>query len=551
MTTKVTAVYPVNELGELVAGNGTTNIVGYLAESCVPIDDVTGKVPIVGLGSFSVGGNTAILFGDSITAQNFVNYNITSISCSGGVATMVLSGSPSLYAGAAVYVAGTAVNPDGSIGVGGIPEGLRGLQYITGGSGSTWTFSAPTVADIGSISGAAFPRLYNLSQFQDNGYFVWGQTLTDQPFDLVGFSASTGRYTAEALQRISEVTQYRSNVAFVLLGTNDSNQTEANLPINQVLSNLKAIWKKFLDNGTKVVAITLPPQGGATPSTATVNDRVLKINQFIRDNCSSTTGMYLLDWYKVLVNPVSSPVGQPLTGVINSTDGLHPTTKGAYLGGKLFSSLITNLLPAVDRRVMSNFDNMTASTTSKNMLDSAPWTTSGGTVTAPATGVAPTGWAVSRSGSATVAFSAPSRSDGIGYDIKADITSTANGDGMRVDTVSSVNSSLLSRLPNTPFSLNMLTPVKVVGQAIGNQYSLNSYYIVTIGVNTANITAMASAGYTSASENVPEDWSGTLRTPPLTFSTKPTAISAITRNFCSASGSAFSVQFGRMSINLN
>lgn len=51
MATKVAQVWPVNELGEIVAvtGAGTTNVTGFLNENQVPIDEFTGKVAIVGI----------------------------------------------------------------------------------------------------------------------------------------------------------------------------------------------------------------------------------------------------------------------------------------------------------------------------------------------------------------------------------------------------------------------------------------------------------------------------------------------------------------------
>lgn len=501
------------------------------------------------------GGNRAVIFGDSITAQNFAGNTITAISSTGGVGSFTVSSSVGYYPGAKVYITGTYVNPDGTIGTGGIPEALHGVKTIISGSGTNWTFDATGAPDGGSIGTAPFPRAYNLSQFIDIGWFVWGQILANQPFDLVGFSASTGRYTAEALQRISEVTQYNANYAFVLLGTNDtSGATEANLPMSQVFANLTAIWQTFLKAGTKVVAITIPPQGGSTPSTATVNDRVDRLNKFIRDTVRATPGMYLLDMYAALVNPVSATIGQPLAGMINQTDGLHPTTRGAYTVGKAFAALVPSILPVVDIRTNTNGDNRGATANSANILDSAPWVTSGATPDTPVTGTLPTGWRALRQGTPAInpAMSVVSRADGVGYDVKCDMTGGANGDGIFVLSNSSASTTLQSRLPSAPFSLSLINTMKVTGQAGSNLYTINSYYSVTVGANTGDITALGSSIYTSASENVPEDWSGTLRTPPVTFSTKPTAITVSPmRAFVSAAGTAFSAQFGRASLLLS
>jgi len=68
MSNGVSGVWPLNELGEIVAlaGVGSNNVAGYLSESFIPADNATGKLVIKFPASIGGGGSSDIAFSTSV-----------------------------------------------------------------------------------------------------------------------------------------------------------------------------------------------------------------------------------------------------------------------------------------------------------------------------------------------------------------------------------------------------------------------------------------------------------------------------------------------------
>lgn len=528
--------WPVNELGEIIAqfGVGSTSTSGQLPASSVPVDPSTNKLVIRMPISGASPNNGVVLVGDSITQQNYVKYTVTAISRTNNVGTVVLSGTSPMFVGAPVQIWD-------------VQSELSGNFTITGVGipANSWTF-ASVGPDIASGTLLAFPRLTYLAGFSDTGYFTWGNILSLQKFDIFGISANTGRYTSEMLSRIGEVSQLGAGHAFVLGGTNDSG-AGSGIIVATTIANLQNIYNTLIANGHTVWALTIPPIGAAAYNTTTVA-KLMVINAWIRRKCKTTPGMRLVDAFSVLVDPAAANKGQALANVLQ-TDGLHPTRLGAYLLGKLINLLTANV-PRCDERTTTPADNQSFDPTSNNVWDYAPWTNSGGSAPSNgATGVNPLGLIGTRVGAGTVAFDAPARADGFGYDQRATATASANGDGFTCGGGGNTWHGRLTGLVNPVIQSDVT--VETSGLNGSQCFAIQHYFSLTInGVNQRYIYGLASSGSTDA-ESIKEDWVGIIRTPAIKLSLLPSNAFTVSRGDCGGLGSQFTVKWGRQSIRVS
>lgn len=473
-------------------------------------------------------GNTLGILGDSIAHNNYIQSTITAISRSGGVVTVTLSGAAATGPGLPVQVVG-------------VPEDMRGNQIVTGVSGSTFTY-ANAGPDVASGALGAYPRVANMAKFCDVGIIVCGNAIAKAKFDIIAVSASTGRLTTEALARIQEIIDAAPAWCWVMIGTNDAVVGEATAPMAQAQSNISQIWAKLRAAGIKVLAATIPPQGSPAWNAGTAA-RVLQLNQWIRAN-AGLAGVRLVDVYAVMVDPMNANKGQAKAGYMITGDGLHPAPRGAYYAGKEFAR-VTADIPFIDRRTMSNGDNYGTNAVSKNLLDSAPWAATGGTLAGTATGAVGAQWTHQGNGTVVTAVTPTARADGFGYDHVITAKPQAANDIFILYT-SGIN--IVARLPALPFTLQMFVEVSASGMAAANFSNINTYMPTTIGgVANRNIEAFAATG-SSLAEAIDEDWTGVLSTPRVTFGAlAPTSLAVYNQptNVGGSSANTATFKFGR------
>lgn len=519
------------KIGVRIEGNPTGLLVRLVNDgsSSVSVDLTAEGVSSVGGVSLSASptssGIRAVLVGDSNTHRNYAINNVSALSRSNGVATVTFTADPYwLFPGCPVQIVG-------------VPEDFRGNQIITGGSNSVYTYDNPG-PDVASATLGANPSVANLAAFSDQGWFVWGNAFGGSKFDIVGISASTGRKTDEMLSRIGEVSGIQAETAFVMGGTND---VMTGVSASAIIANLDAIYKQLRASGKYVFALTIMPLGSAV-WTAARTAVILQVNQWIKNYCRSNTGMRCIDIFAALVDPVATNKGQAAANMIQ-TDGLHLTQKGAGTAGEVFNA-VTSDYPRIDFRTTSNADNYGTDASNANVQDAAPWAATGGNPLAPVTGTMGAGANCQRQGSATVAVSSPARADGVGFDWKADVTSTAAGDGARF------NSSViaLSRV-SAGATIQSDASVAITGAA-GVFRSFNHYLLFSVSGKDAVLHGMVNASNSTGSDCYQKDWSGVVRTPAVRLPIAPAAASGstglYTRSdlFATASGS-ISMSVGR------
>lgn len=475
-------------------------------------------------------GNTIALCGDSITHNNFRQSTITGISRTNNVVTVTLSSAATTGPGLPVQVVG-------------VPEDMRGNQVVTGVSGNTFTY-ANVGPDVASGSLGSNPRVANMSSYVDVGIFVWTNILSNQKFDIVAVSASTGRYSAEALARISEIISAAPARCWVMIGTNDCGAAESTISMASIQANIIAIWTALLSAGIEVIACTIPPQ--SAPSwNATLAARVNILNEWIRTNAKLTNGVRLVDIYARMVDPMNANKGTAKTGYMIAGDGLHPSPRGCYYAGKGAAADLADI-PQVDLRTTNNGDNYGTNSANRNLLDSAPWTNTGGGIAGTATGTTGANWTCQGNGSAVVNCTPTLRSDGFGYDHVVTAKAQANGDTFYLYG----GGSIVPRLPAAPFSLRLLQTVSVSGMQAANYTVLNTYMPMTLGgVTNRNIEALGGTG-SSAAEAVDEDWTGVIATPKIAFSSvRPTTLSIYNQPInVGASANTATFRYGRASL---
>ena len=499
------------------------------------IDPVTGVIEYSGMRAAPFRPNSLYLIGDSLTALNFTPFVISSASISSGVMTINVSVDANHYAGMVFRVANMT---DAS------GRDLTG-QYtcLTRATSTQLTCAAPAGSSNGSCI-LATARLYNMQLLSDSGPVNWMNILSGQKFELLGMSAGHSWTTSQIKARVDDAIDSGAQYIWVLGGTNNYSAVAAQVDIagavSTVTSDLKSIYASILQAGRTVIACTTPPLGSpAANSYAT--QAIIEGNKVIRQEARlSKGGIILVDSYAAIIDPMNAAAGSPKANYLQS-DGVHWTARGAYYVGK-HANTQTAAVPVLDDRVMTNADNYGVNAASTNLLDNAPWTNSGGSVTAPVTGTMPAGWQAYRNGSAAAAASVPARSDGFGYDAVLVTTPAAASDRGNIATTAGVPNARMAA--NTRYRFDMSVSLSGVSGS-------NISQLVAASYATVDGTALyiAAGMYGSSTTQPDEDWSGVIRSP--YFSYSGTLTGALPLNctaWFSASGTALTHKVGRVAV---
>lgn len=469
--------------------------------------------------------NTIALLGDSITHANYDIRTVVSAIRASDVLTIETSGTHGLYAGARAQVVNVGSDMDGEYTVLSVP------------TTTTYTVSNPGVDSTAALSG--YPRSANMQRFMDNGWFVWGNILASQKFELVGINAATGRLTSEMLANVEELTALNPAYVAVFGGTND---VSTGVAVAATQSTLLQIYAKIINSGATVIAFTVPPLSGASLN-ATNAKATLELNNWIRDHAANNHNFVLVDAYAAIIDPMNATKGSAATGTLS--DGIHPSALGAFKIGSAFHAALQYIAHGKDSRTMSNADNYGYNVANPNILDSAPWVNTGGSVSAPVTGSSASGWAGEGSGTLAAAASPQARSDGFGYNLQMVMTAAANNDRAHFR---SVGAAFHSRMTQTD-SYRLDASASVVGLAGSNYSKLYAYLVGT--VDGASNTYLSATLYPSGTTLPTTDWSGVLRTPYSRVTGAITAGNVYLEQGFSAAGSQLTTTFGRVAIRKN
>lgn len=125
-----------------------------------------------------------------------------------------------------------------------------------------------------------------------------------------------GERSDQILRRLkSDLSALHPQIVIVLAGVNDLYQGYSP---ESVQRNLEAIYRHASREGVRVMACTILPYNGASPS---VLAGMQQVNQWIQKSCSES-GFGFCDLYSVMQDPFRAG------NLISTEDGFHPDVKG-------------------------------------------------------------------------------------------------------------------------------------------------------------------------------------------------------------------------------
>lgn len=340
---------------------------------------------VVGAAGVARSAYKAVLFGDSMLQYHqyfwFGSSAVTALSRTGNVATSTIAGH-GMQTGRMIRVINAgSFNYEGPV----TRVDANTISYPSEGLNGA--------ADRSSIS--VIDREFVSSQ----SAFLWANSLLGGSMVLTKNMAVGGQTTAQMLARIGEVIAQAADIIIVLGTYNDIGV----LSPAETVSNLTEIYKLLAATGATVVAVTAIPLSSAGPKWSAANvEHVLAVNRAIRAVPRTIKQVVVADAFRKLVDKHNTTNrGTALAGVLDA-DNVHPLARGQFLIGRSIYDALT------DRIARLNWSGPTcaaecaaAGVSNYNAIDNAPNSTSGGTVSAPATGTAATGITVERASGAT------------------------------------------------------------------------------------------------------------------------------------------------------
>lgn len=176
---------------------------------------------------------------------------------------------------------------------------------------------------------------------QSRGPIVWANVLLGRRrIEIVSNQGVGGETTKQMLDRIDAVIAADADWVFVLGGVNDI--VGQSLPVSTPIANLQSIYQRLLSAGKRVVALsTLPVTTSHVAYTLQKNQRIARLNAWIKSFCAANAGMVYVDAFSAVVDPASA-ASAPLAGYY--ADTTHPGTPAAYAIGKAVRNSLQPLL---------------------------------------------------------------------------------------------------------------------------------------------------------------------------------------------------------------
>jgi len=419
----------------LVTGNGITGSTANAVQALVSKD-----------------GNGAqrrrlVLFGDSHTENNqdLGSFNFSALTQTGGTATL----------------AGISTQTGQIIKVGRVAEaGYFGAHQITVVGGNA-TFSVPSDTPSPATSRvrgdgvSAYTGL--LTQYSNrNASRGWlhlaNYRAGGELFHVVNNAAYGGDTTWGMLERIDHadwgVTPYPAEWVSVFGGIND---LTAGVPAATVISNLREIYDYLRARNYSIIAVTLCPviSGHASHGSATVDEGILTVNNWIKQFARTQPKMMLWDFFSVINDPTAATLTGK-TGYIHPTDYIHFSPRAAWDLSSLILSACQNMLPAVQNTLPSSVADSRAysATIMQNQLNPLMQGNTGPKAGV-ASGTVPDNWTVNHTSAAAstavasvVARTVADHGDAIGNMCQVVLTINADGETGYIRNTPSNNSTL-------------------------------------------------------------------------------------------------------------
>ena len=520
------ASYTAAQLSAMAAAGGLTPYVTYVARDTG--DTGTARsASVLSINAVAVRPKLACI-GDSLTAAASFTAVPVSLVRAANILTINWT-SHDLYAGARIRIDGLDTFDTSARGTYTVLSRVDANNITVSNPGPDGTLTLGTTC-----------RVYNMQRRPNTGVITWMQILSNQTFDLVEPFACSGRRVADMLQFVSQAASTGAGYCWVLGGTNDVILDGASA--TTLLASLRTLHAAIRGAGMRPLICTIPPMVG-TMWTAARAKTINQVNAGLRADCRADGRNILIDLYAAMVDPVNASAGTGKSGYFLTND-VHFTARGAYYAGKAAAAALVNarIATGADTRTASNADNYGFDTSSANILDAAPWTNSGGTVSAPVTGTMAAGLVAERGGTCAVVASIPARSDGFGYDATIVATPAAASDTANLRTASGTWQSRV--VAGTAYT----TSISVSASGLSGSSLRYLYSYIPGTVDGTAISYVSCALYPENTTAPDENWSGVLELPSFNITGTISGQNLFNALNFSAAGSAVTLAVGRMSI---
>ena len=226
------------------------------------------------------------------------------------------------------------------------------------------------------------------SRLKARGSVVWGIVKSGLPITLIKEMGIGGERIQDVLDRVDLIDQYRPNIIFVEVLTNDLKNTKnagdsvvTGLPyatdVTQTnpkvaISRLETLYNRLLKTGATVIILgDNSPANGAADKTKHLAARTIQVNRWCQYKAANTRNLYYIPLDRVTYDPADT------TGEVKSGyffDSIHPSAKGAFYRGDLIAACLKRIYGdiAFDRapwNAIETFSNLVISGTSLSCSD--------------------------------------------------------------------------------------------------------------------------------------------------------------------------------------
>lgn len=351
------------------------------------------------------------------------------------------------------------------------------------------------------------------ARYTDRNFIMLAAAQLDQPFSKIVNRAVSGQRSGDIIQRFAtDVLSLNPVLIYLSVGTNDCLTGVAEATIK---ANILSMVVAALDTGAKLILGTIPPIGpSATGYTDAINEKVLRLNRWIRELGDCYINLRIQDNFARLVNISDSDY---LSGY--SSDDVHPNG----LGGRDMSDESLRILggwfPRGTKRASTLLDKLSSDSGSLNRQLFANPTLSGtgGTLQNSCTGTLASNLLLTETGSGSaVATAGIDREDRRGYDQGIVFTAVAANDTFD--------------LLGDSFETSV-TPGAVI-QLCGDLYCWNmsslAYVLMWLDIIIDGVTYSCDALYSSGgSYTLPREFSGYFKSPRFVIPANASSITTV------------------------
>lgn len=289
----------------------------------------------------SIAPYRAVLFGDSMTSQAYVDTAATSASYNRATSVLTITDSAhGLASGWTVDVFNrsySSLKKFVSLPITRIDANSYSVNLgIYGGS-----------LPEGTLSGTTYARVP--VRWAANGWFNWLQIASGYKFNLVFNGAQSGDVTADCIARInSHCLDYSPDVVFMQIpGINDMSTSSGPVAEETIWTNQKTIIDTILGTGAVLVVLTLTPVL-TSEARATLQNmaRVQRLNKRLQAYAQGKKSLIVIDSWKLVIDS-SDTTGLALAAYLKNLVGdyIHYNTQGARRVGEAVWTAISGAFP--------------------------------------------------------------------------------------------------------------------------------------------------------------------------------------------------------------